>query len=72
MTRTDWHAAPLSRDMLLEPDFRISQNVRRFMAQEMKQDAPVKLPRAFHLWLKTGEAKTLGDVIDEWQRRYGR
>jgi len=71
MEKTDWHSAPLHRDMLITPDFRVSQNVRRFMAFSLGLSGPLKIPRAFHLWLKTGQAKTLGDVIDEWQRRYG-
>ncbi|MEM7546428.1 MAG: DUF6434 domain-containing protein [Pseudomonadota bacterium] len=64
----DWHGGGLSRDLPLDRDFRMTQNVRRFIAAETGH--PVRVPREFHDWLKAARPATLGHVIDEWVRRY--
>lgn len=66
----DWHGGELSRDIPIGRDFRITQNVRRFISAETGiAKGQIKVPRSFHQWLKENDPQTLGDVIDEWRRQ---
>lgn len=64
----DWHAAPLNRDTKITPNYKNTQNVRRFLRQHCGKD--FKFNRAFMQWIKDGDNLTLGDVADEWTRRH--
>jgi len=67
MSRFDWHSDPIFRTTPVTPSYKNTQNVRRFMIQECGEG--FKFNRAFMAWIIDGEAKTMGDVADEWQRR---
>jgi hypothetical protein len=63
----DWHSSPLDRSTEVTPHYKNTQNVRRFM---LEQCGPgFKFDRPFMAWIRNGQPKTLGDVVDEWQRR---
>ena len=65
----DWHGGHITRETQVTPDYRNTQNVRRFM---VVQCGPAfKFDRAFMAWIKNGSRKTRGDVADEWLRRQG-
>ena len=63
----NWHSDTLTRNTTVNEDYRNTQNVRRFMVEHCG-DA-FKFDRDFMAWIKNNEAKTLGDVADEWRRR---
>jgi len=65
--RIDWHSAPLNRDTPITPNYKNTQNVRRFLRQACGED--FKFDRPFMQWIKDGTDLTLGDVADEWMRR---
>ncbi|EAO6817281.1 hypothetical protein GL381_20460 [Salmonella enterica] len=63
----DWHSALLTRDTVVGPDYRNTQNVRRFLMKECG-DA-FRFDREFMVWIRNSEPKTLGDVVDKWKSR---
>jgi hypothetical protein len=63
----NWHSDPLSRDTHVCKGYKNTQNVRRFMVEHC--GAGFKFDRDFMAWIRNGETKTLGDVVDEWARR---
>ena len=66
----DWHSGPITRDTQLDPHYRNTQNVRRFL---LAQCGPqFQFDRDFMAWIGDGVAKTMGDVADEWTRRHHR
>lgn len=62
----DWHSDAITRDTPVTPDYRTTQNVRRFLAAELGH--PIKLKREDMAWIRS-EPKTMGDVADELARR---
>ncbi len=64
----DWHAGPISRTTPLDKHYRNTQKVRQFLLSEC--GAAFKFDRAFMVWIKSGTPSTMGDVADEWLRRY--
>ncbi|WP_348529684.1 DUF6434 domain-containing protein [Pseudomonas flavocrustae] len=52
----DWHGAELTRATVIDRHYRHTQNVRRF-------------DRDLKAWIRSEIPKTLGDVMDERQRR---
>jgi hypothetical protein len=64
----DWHSEPLRRDTPVTPDYRNTQNVRRFMTGQC--GAAFKFDRDFMAWIRNDTPKTMGDVVDEWHRRH--
>ena len=63
----DWHSDPITRATPVTPHYKNTQNVRRFM---LEQCGPgFKFDRPFMAWIRNDLPKTLGDVVDEWQRR---
>jgi hypothetical protein len=68
MDELDWHGGPITRATLMTPAYRNTQNVRRFLRSEC--GAEFKFDRSFMQWIKDGTAKTMGEVADEWLRRY--
>ena len=67
MAAFDWHSGKLTRRTPITPDYRNTQNVRRFFKAEC--GAAFRFDRPFMAWLKAGRGKTMGDAADEWLRR---
>lgn len=65
--KIDWHSALLTRTTLVDKNYKNTQNVRRFMVKECGED--FRFDREFMMWIRNEDAKTLGDVADEWKRR---
>lgn len=65
----DWHSAPLSRSTVIDNTYKNTQNVRRFLTQECGEN--FKFDRDLMAWIRSGAANNLGDVADEWVRRWG-
>jgi len=65
----DWHAGPITRSTTVDAGYRNTQTVRRFLRAQC--GTRFRFDRAFMAWIKDGEAKTMGDVADEWLRRHG-
>jgi len=63
----DWHSDEISRETPVTADYRTTQNVRRFLAAELVQ--PIKLKREDMAWIRSGAAKTMGDVADGLRNR---
>lgn len=63
----DWHSAVLTRSTVVDKDYKITQNVRRFMIEECGPH--FRFDREFMAWIRNGAPKNLGDVVDEWKRR---
>lgn len=63
----DWHGMTITRDIPVDPSYKNTQNVRRFMVEHC--GAGFKFDRAFMAWIRDGSGKTMGDVVDEWLRR---
>ncbi|MFK8258397.1 DUF6434 domain-containing protein [Erwinia sp. AnSW2-5] len=66
--KIDWHSALLSRTTVVDKNYRNTQNVRRFMAEQCGEK--FRFDRDFMAWIRNEVPKTLGDVVDEWQRRH--
>ena len=64
----DWHGALLSTRTIITPDYRNTQNVRRFFIGEIGRHFSFNI--AFMAWMKANAGKTLGDAADEWRRLY--
>lgn len=63
----DWHSDRIDRSTPVTADYRNTQNVRRFLRDQC--GAEFRFDRSFMAWIKNGEAKSMGDVADEWLRR---
>ncbi|AHL34608.1 hypothetical protein CD58_17625 [Pseudomonas brassicacearum] len=63
----NWHSDPLTRNTNVCERYKNTQNVRRFMTEHC--GAGFKFDRDFMAWIRNGEAKTMGDLVDEWGRR---
>jgi Domain of unknown function (DUF6434)/SAP domain-containing new25 len=61
----DWHGAPLWRSTLITPDYRNTQNVRRFFIAEIGRHFSFNI--ALMAWMKANTGKTLGDAAEEWK-----
>lgn len=64
----DWHSDAISRDTPVTRHYRNTQNVRRFMREHCGEG--FKFDRDFMAWIRNETAKTMGDVVAEWQRRH--
>ncbi|MGB7204898.1 MAG: DUF6434 domain-containing protein [Anderseniella sp.] len=69
MNRFDWHCDEITRATPVTTSYRNTQNVRRFLKSQC--GSRFKFDRAFMAWIKNGEPKTMGQVVDEWLRRQG-
>jgi len=67
MTAFDWHSDEITINTPVTASYRNTQNVRRFMKKNCGDH--FKFNREFMTWVKNGEPKTMGDVVQEWQRR---
>ena len=65
----DWHYSVLSSHTIIAPDYRNTQNVRRFFKGEIGEH--FKFDRYFMTWMQDNAGRTLGDAVDEWRRRKG-
>ncbi|MCU0832642.1 MAG: DUF6434 domain-containing protein [Rhizobiaceae bacterium] len=65
----DWHYSPLYSHTVIAPDYRNTQNVRRFFKSEIGER--FAFDRAFMAWMQANAGKTLGDAVDEWRKRHG-
>ncbi|SDS92800.1 hypothetical protein SAMN04490205_4119 [Pseudomonas trivialis] len=63
----NWHSDRLTRATPVTSGYKNTQNVRRFMLEQC--GAAFKFDRSFMAWIRNGTPKTLGDAVDEWQRR---
>ncbi|MFL1481132.1 DUF6434 domain-containing protein [Pseudomonas grimontii] len=63
----DWHSAPITRSTSVTSHYKNTQNVRRFMREHCGTE--FKFDRPFMAWIRSATPKTMGDVVDEWQRR---
>ena len=63
----DWHSDTLTRTTPVTPHYKNTQNVRRFMLEHC--GPAFKFDRPLMAWIRNDIPKTLGDVVDEWQRR---
>jgi hypothetical protein len=63
----DWHGGPISRKTPITASYRNTQNVRRIF--QSRCGPQFKFDRSFMAWLKDGTRKTMGNAVDEWQRR---
>ena len=63
----DWHSNPITATTPVDQQYKNTQNVRRFMLEHCGPG--FKFDRAFMAWIRNDTAKTLGDMVDEWQRR---
>jgi Domain of unknown function (DUF6434)/SAP domain-containing new25 len=64
----DWHGAKLSRETIIKPDYRNTQNVRRFFIVEVGRHFSFNI--AFMAWMKANAGKTLGDAAEQWSRSH--
>ena len=62
----DWHGARLSGETVITPDYRNTQNVRRFFIAEIGRHLSFNI--AFMTWMKANAGKTLGSAVEEWKR----
>jgi hypothetical protein len=63
----DWHGGVISRTTEIDSDYKNTQNVRRFLCSQCGPD--FKFDRELMAWVRSGIAKKMGDVVDEWARR---
>lgn len=66
----DWHGGAILRATEIDSNYRNTQNVRRFLASQCGTD--FKFDRTLMAWIRNGNAKNMGDVIEEWMRRQGK
>jgi len=67
MAAFDWHGGRLTRRTLITPDYRNTQNVRRFFKAQCGDN--FKFDRPFMAWMKRASGRTMGDAASEWLRR---
>ncbi len=66
----DWHSEPLTTGTPLRKNFRVTQNVRRFFIEHCGEQ--FTLNREFRAWIRSGAPLTLGEVVTEWNQRFGK
>jgi hypothetical protein len=64
----DWHSHPITANTPVDPRYKNTQNVRRFLTEQC--GAAFRFDRDFMAWIKDGTSKTMGDVATEWKRRH--
>ena len=63
----DWHSNPITAATPVDPHYKNTQNVRRFMLEQC--GVTFRFDREFMAWIKDGSPKVMGDVVNEWKRR---
>ena len=66
----DWHSNKITPRTPITPDYRNTQNVRRFFKARCGEHFKFDVP--FMAWMKAGSGKTMGDAAAEWRRRQTR
>ncbi|MYM37740.1 DUF6434 domain-containing protein [Duganella qianjiadongensis] len=64
----DWHVGEISRATEIDHNYRNTQNVRRFLVREC--GAAFRFDRAFMAWIRSGQAKNMGEAADLWIRSH--
>lgn len=67
MPAFDWHGGRITRRTPILPNYRNTQNVRRYFKAQCGDD--FRFDRPFMAWMKSSVGKTMGDAVDEWRRR---
>jgi hypothetical protein len=67
MISFDWHRDRITRATVVTKSYRNTQNVRRFLIARC--GPTFKFDRSFMAWLKDGRFKTMGDAVDDWNKR---
>jgi hypothetical protein len=62
----DWHSGMLTGETIITPDYRNTQNVRRFFIEAIGRHFSFNI--AFMAWMKANSGKTLADAAAEWKR----
>ena len=68
-TKFNWHSEPLSLSTKIDKDYKMSQNVRRFLKVHLGEDFHFNV--SFMAWMKENIGKTLEDGIEKYKRRKG-
>ena len=63
----DWHSALITRGTPISASYRNTWNAHRFFQAQCGPQ--FKFDRPFMAWLRNATRKTMGDAVDEWQRR---
>ena len=66
-TKFDWHSEVIDCETVIDENYKNTQNVRRFFAQEI--DEEFRFNRSFMVWLKVNSGKTMGEAIAEFIHR---
>jgi len=66
MYNFDCHSDKITTTTQVTKTYKNTQNVRRFLKKAC--GANFKFNREFMAWIKNGEPKTMGDVVEEWLR----
>jgi len=66
MNKFDWHSDAITKNTVVNKDYKNTQNVRRYLKKTCGPE--FKFNREFMAWIKNGKPKTMGDVAKEWLR----
>jgi len=66
----DWHGGEITRETMVDKTYKNTQNVRRFLLSECGPD--FKFDRSMIAWIRSDQAKSMGEVADKWMRLHGR
>ncbi len=64
MEKIDWHSATLCAATVIDEDYKMSQNVRRFFKLHLGEDFHFNRP--FMKWMKANVGHTLGDALKQF------
>ncbi len=70
MAKFNWHSDTIDRETPVTENYKSTQNVRRFLKSQCGVE--FKFDRQFMAWIKSGQARTMGEVADEWKMRNSR
>ena len=65
--RFHWHGGHITLTTAVDPAYRNTQNVRRFLVVQCGPD--FRFNRDFIAWIRNGTPESIGDVANEWSRR---
>ncbi|MEM5500334.1 DUF6434 domain-containing protein [Ahrensia kielensis] len=63
----DWHSDEIMLNSVINDTYKNTQNVRRFFKAHIGEH--FKFDRSFMAWMIDNHGATMGDAINEWQRR---
>lgn len=67
MNKFDWHCDQITMQTPITKTYKNTQNVRRFLTSKCGEH--FSFDREFMAWIKDGQAKSMGEVVQEWLRR---